>query len=111
MSWPWLAIATPFVTLPSSFYDWDNPCNESKRALQPVSSLTLIFSIFALKVTISLQFFQAEKRITGPYKKKKKEKEKRHKQKHNMPTHSLDMSEEYGVEKDTGIGFFQLISY
>lgn len=69
-----------------------------KITLQPVSSHALVFSVIALKVNISSQFFQAERR-TSPLPKKKKKKSTENK----VLTNSVDMSEECGVEVNTGI--------
>ena len=64
--------------------------------------------MFALKVTISSQFFHLysgrEENNRSPPKKDKN-------RKHSMPTNSLDVSVEYGVEMDTGIRLLYVIRY
>lgn len=79
-----------------------------KITVQPVSFLILAFSIFALKVNVSPQFFHL---YSGRKKNNRSPSKKDKNREHYMPSNSLDKSEEYGVEVDTGIRFsFSLVT-
>lgn len=79
---------------------------KSKRTQQPVPSLTRVFSIFALKVTIPPNFstfIQAGRRRTGPLPERER--------KHAVSTSALGTLDDRGVEMGPGVRLLHPISY